>query len=44
VGFALGISIEAVKFPESIDEALEEKKNDLNAQVVRVDSDLLSKN
>jgi hypothetical protein len=41
VRFALGISIEAVKFPESIDEALEEKKNDTTAQVVRVDSVLL---
>jgi hypothetical protein len=41
VRFALGISIEAVAFPESIDEGLEEKKNNPNAQVVRVDNALL---
>jgi len=41
VRFALGLSFEAVKFPESIEEALEEKKNDPNADVVRIDSVLL---
>jgi len=41
VRFALGLSVEAVGFSESIEEALEEKKNDPDADVVRVNSVLL---
>lgn len=41
VRFALGVSIEAVEFPESIEEALEEKKNNPTAEVVRINSVLL---
>lgn len=38
VRFALGLSIEAVRFPENIDAALLEKKNDKNVQLIVVDS------
>ncbi len=41
VRFALGLSIEAVEFPESIEEALETKKNDPSAEVVRINNALL---
>lgn len=41
VRFALGISVEAVDFPQSMDEAIEEKKRQPNVDVVRVNQALL---
>jgi hypothetical protein len=41
VRFALGLSIEAVEFPESLEEALEAKKNNPTAEVVRINGGLL---